>query len=144
MMSSPSMASTPKTMLPMWRSNTSSALTLVITLALIRHFSKPPQESSQADNGRGGQSRSGSKPKVDMVSHVRLLDDTYTHTWCANVPPLYHYCCTRYRVSYCSYDTAGTLILMCVLVHQQQSTSQQCEYVYITGIYEYNTSIPWA
>lgn len=62
----------------MWRSNTSSALTLVITLALIRHFSKPPQESSQADNGRGGQSRSGSKPKVDMVSLLRLLDDALT------------------------------------------------------------------
>ena len=79
-MQSPSMTASSQTVSPMWRSNTSSGLTLVITLALIRHFSKPPQEASPVENGRGGQSRSRSKPKVDMVSGLCFLEDTRTHT----------------------------------------------------------------
>lgn len=58
-----------------WRSSTSfSGLTLIITLALIKHFSKP--EGATPSNGggggggkRGGRARSTARPKVDVVSH---------------------------------------------------------------------------
>ena len=52
----------------MRRSNASSALTMVLTLAMIRHFSKP--HTSEASCRRGGQGRSATKSRVDMVRRV--------------------------------------------------------------------------
>lgn len=52
----------------MWRSNTSSAVTLVLTLAMIKHFSKPQSASASSEGETGGRARPGSKPRVDMVS----------------------------------------------------------------------------
>ncbi|CAM9253266.1 unnamed protein product [Pylaiella littoralis] len=61
-----------------WRSSTSfSGLTLIITLALIKHFSKP--EGSTPSNGggggggkRGGRARSTARPKVDVAFLRRI------------------------------------------------------------------------
>ncbi|CAM9106608.1 unnamed protein product [Ascophyllum nodosum] len=54
----------------MRRSNASSALTMVLTLAMIRHFSKP--HTSEASCRRGGQGRSATKSRVDMAFLRRI------------------------------------------------------------------------
>lgn len=52
-----------------WRSSASSALTMVATLAMIRHYSKTHTADFPDDNGsRGGRESSTPKPRVDMVS----------------------------------------------------------------------------
>ncbi len=48
-----------------------SGLTLLLTLALIRHFSKPPSAAGSRRGGsRGERARSSSRAKVDAVSHT--------------------------------------------------------------------------
>lgn len=48
-----------------------SGLTLLVTLALIRHFSKPQSAASSKRGGaRGERARSSSRAKVDAVSHA--------------------------------------------------------------------------
>lgn len=54
----------------MWRSKASSALMLVVTLAMIKHFSKPESTDDHADMLRPEGVWSGAKikPRVDIVS----------------------------------------------------------------------------
>ncbi|CAM9098796.1 unnamed protein product [Ectocarpus sp. 4 AP-2014] len=62
-----------------WRSNSSSALTLIVTIALIKHFSKPQAEeqpegtsSSTGSSEQRGRKRPAIRPKVDAAFFRRI------------------------------------------------------------------------
>lgn len=53
----------------MWRSKTSSTLTLLLTLAMVNYFSKPQSAADSRGSAKSDSVRSGSKskPRVDTV-----------------------------------------------------------------------------
>lgn len=53
----------------MWRSKTSSTLTLLLTLAMVNYFSKPQSATDSRGSGKSDSVWSGSKskPRVDTV-----------------------------------------------------------------------------